>query len=73
MSTLLKSVSVSLRLHDNSELTYWIEAKLCIQNSLINISVEFEDENDQSRKDRVIAGMVIIVQTITEEGYRDFF
>ena len=49
----LESVSVSgrpaVRLHDNSSQLHSIELKFCTQNCLINISVEFEDENDRSR------------------------
>ena len=48
------------RLHDNSSQVHPIELKFCIQNCLINISVEFEDENDLSRIYRVIAKNVII-------------
>ena len=47
--------------------------KFCTQNDLINISVEFEDEKDPSRNGWVIEKIVIIDQTIPEEGYRDFF
>ena len=39
----------------------------------MNISVEFEDENDPSRNDWAIEKIVIIDQTIPEGGYRDFF
>ena len=45
----LESVSVSGRLHDNSPKARPIVTKFSIQNGLINISVEFEDENDWSR------------------------
>ena len=61
------------RLHDNSSQLHLIALKFCIQNCLINISVEFEDENDPSRNDWVIKKIVIIDQTIPEGGYRDFF
>ena len=47
----LESVSVSDRLHDNSSQLHSIELKICAHNCLINISVEFEDENDPSRND----------------------
>jgi hypothetical protein len=40
VSTLLKSVSVSVRLFDNSSQLHSIELKFCAQNCLINISVE---------------------------------
>jgi hypothetical protein len=77
MSTLLKSVSVSVRpsvrLSDNSSQLHPIELKFCVQNYLINISVEFEDENDPSRNGWVIEKIVIFDQTIPEGGYRDFF
>ena len=73
----IESVSVSGRpsgrLHDNSSQLHPIELKLCTQNCLINISVEFEDENDPSRNDWAIEKIVIIDQTIPEGGYRDFF
>jgi len=42
--TLLESVSMSVRLDDNSSQLHRIELKFCIQNCLINISVKFEDE-----------------------------
>ena len=44
------SVRPSGRLHDNSSQFHPIELKFCAQNCLINISVEFEDEKDPSRK-----------------------
>ena len=73
----LESVSVSVRpsvrLHDNSSQLHPIALKICTQNCLINISVEFEDENDPSRNDWAIEKIVIIDQTIREGGYRDFF
>ena len=73
----LESVSVSgrpsVRLHDNSSQLHSIELKFCAQNCLINISVEFEDENDPSRNGWAIEKIVIIDQTIPEGGYRDFF
>jgi hypothetical protein len=47
--------------------------KFSTQHYLINISVEFEDENDPSRNGWVIEKIVIIDQTIPEGGYRDFF
>ena len=47
--------------------------KFCTQNCLINISVEFKDENDPSRNDWVIEKIVIIDPTIPEGEYRDFF
>src|ERR1700722_9902710 len=60
----LESVSVSVRpsvrIHDNSSKAHPIVMKFCTQNCLINISVEFEDENDWSRPSRVIAKNVII-------------
>jgi hypothetical protein len=67
------SVRPSVRLHDNSSQLHPIELKFCTQNCLINISVEFEDENDPSRNGSVIEKIVIIDQTIPEGGYRDFF
>ena len=81
VSTLLKSVSVSVRpavrpsvrLLNNSPQVHPIELKFCTQNCLINISVEFEDENDPSRNGWVIEKIVIIDQTIPEGEYRDFF
>ena len=69
----LESVSVSGRLHDNSLQIHSIELKFCVQNCLINISVEFEDEKDPARNGWVIEKIVIIDQTIPEGGYRDFF
>jgi hypothetical protein len=49
----LESVSMAVRpagrLHDNSSQLHSIELKFCAQNCLINISVEFEDENTPSR------------------------
>ncbi len=51
----IESVSVSVRLHDNSSKAHLIVMKFCTQNCLINISVEFEDENDSSRNGLVIA------------------
>ena len=69
----LESVSVSVRLHDNSSQFHPIELKFCAHNCLINISVEFEDENDPSRNGWVIEKIVIIDQTIPEGKYRDFF
>ena len=56
----LESVSVSVRLHDNSSKAHPIVMKFCTQNCLINISVEFEDENDSSKNGLVIAKNVII-------------
>jgi hypothetical protein len=77
MSTLLKSVSVSVRpsvrLSDNSSQLHPIELKFCVQNYLINISVEFEDENDPSRNGWVIEKIVIFDQTIPEGGVQRFF
>ena len=69
------SVRPSVRLHDNSSQLHPIELKFCTQNCLINISVEFEDENDPSRNNWAIEKIVIIDQTIPEggRGYRDFF
>ena len=66
-------VRPSGRIHDNSSQLHPIELKFCTQISLINISVEFEDENDPSRNDWAIEKIVIIDQTIPEGGYRDFF
>jgi hypothetical protein len=62
----LESVSMSVRLHDNSSQLHSIELKFCTQNCLINISVEFEGENDPSRNDWAIKKVVIIDQTIPE-------
>ena len=42
--------------------------KFSTQLSLINVSVEFEDEKDPSRNGWVIEKIVIIDQTITEGG-----
>ena len=70
---IIESASVSGRIHDNSSQLHPIELKFCTQNCLINISVEFEDENDPSRNDWAIEKIVIIDQTIPEGGYRDFF
>jgi hypothetical protein len=56
----IESVSVSGRLHDNFSQLHPIELKFCIQNCLINISVEFKDENDLSRHDWAIKKIVII-------------
>ena len=61
------------RLHDNSSILHPIKLKFCTQNCLINISVEFEDENDPSRNGWVIEKIAIIHPTIHEGGYRDFF
>ena len=48
--------------------------KFSTQFSLINVSVEFEDEKDPSRNGWVIEKIVVIDQTIPEGGgYRDFF
>jgi hypothetical protein len=73
----LESVSMAVRpagrLHDNSSQLHSIELKFCAQNCLINISVEFEDENTPSRNGWVIEKIVIIDQTIPEGDYRDFF
>jgi hypothetical protein len=66
-------VRPSVRLHDNSSQLHSIELKFCAQTCLINISVEFEDENDPSRNGWVIEKIVIIDQTIPEGDYRDFF
>ena len=62
----------AVRLSDNSSQLHSIELKFCTQNCLINISVEFEDENDPSRNGWVIEKIVIIDQTIPEGEYRDF-
>ena len=56
----LKSASVSGRLHDNLWKSHPIVMKFSIELYLINISPEFEDENDSSRNDWVIAKNVII-------------
>ena len=61
------------RLHDNSSQLHPIALKICAQNCLSNISVEFEDENDPSRNGWVIEKIVIIDPTIPEGEYRDFF
>ena len=45
--------------------------KFSTQFSLINASVEFEDEKDLSRNGWVIEKIVIIDQTIPEGEYRD--
>ena len=66
-------VRPSVRLSDNSSQFHPIELKFCTQNCLINISVEFEDENDPSRNGWVIEKIVIIDRTIPEGEYRDFF
>ena len=66
-------VRPAVRSHDNFRQCHPIELKFCTQNCLINISVEFEDENDPSRNDWAIEKIVIIDQTIPEGGYRDFF
>jgi hypothetical protein len=42
-------------LHHNSSKVHPIVMKFCSQNCLINISVEFEDENDSARNGWVIA------------------
>ncbi len=47
----IESVSVSVRLHDNSSQLHLIELKFCAHHCLINMPVEFEDENDLSRND----------------------
>ena len=47
--------------------------KFSTQFSLINVSVEFEDEKDLLRNGGVIEKIVIIDQTMPEGGYRDFF
>jgi hypothetical protein len=73
VSTLLESVSMSVRLHDNSSQLQPIVLKFCTQNCLSNISVEFEDEIDPSRSGWVIEKIVIIEPTIPEGKYRDFF
>ena len=61
------------RLHDNSSQLQPIKLKFCTQNCLINISVEFEDENDPLRNDWVIEKIVIIDPFIPEGEYRDLF
>ena len=66
-------VRPSGRLHDNSSQLHPIELKICAQNCLSNISVEFKDESDPSRSDWAIEKIVIIDPTIPEGGYRDFF
>ena len=63
----------SVRLHDNFRKKSQIVVKFSAQFSLINISVEFEDENDPSRNSWAIEKIVIIDQTIPEGEYRDFF
>ena len=45
--------------------------KFSTQFSLINVSVEFEDEKDPSRNGWVIEKIVIIDQIIPEGDYRD--
>jgi hypothetical protein len=42
-------VRPAVRLHDNSSQLHPIALKMCAQNCLSNISVEFEDENDPAR------------------------
>jgi hypothetical protein len=73
----IESVSVSVRpsgrIHDNSSQLHPIELKFCTQNCLINISVEFEDENDPPRNGWAIEKIVIIHLTIYDGGYRVFF
>jgi len=59
------------RLHDNFRKESQIVMKVSTQFSLINVSVEFEDEKDPSRNGWVIEKIVIIDQTIPEGGYRD--
>ena len=66
-------VRPSIRLHDNSSQLHSIELKFSTQFSLINVSVEFEDENDPSRNDWAIEKIVIINQTIPEGGVQGFF
>ncbi len=56
----LESVSMSCRLHDYFWKAHPIVMKFCTHNCLINISVEFEDENDSPKICRVIAKNVII-------------
>ena len=63
----------AVRLFDNSSQLHSIELKFCAQNCLINISVEFKDENDPSRNGWVIEKILIFDQTIPEGDYRDFF
>ena len=66
-------VRPSVRLFDNFRKESQIVMKFSTQFSLINVSVEFEDEKDPSRNGWVIEKIVIIDQTIPEGGYRDFF
>ena len=67
------AVRPSSRLHDNFRKESQIVMKFSTQFSLINVSVEFEDDKDPSRNGWVIEKIVIIDQTIPEGEYRDFF
>ena len=76
VSTLLKSVSVSVRpsvypitLQKSERLTGNFFAQVC----LMNISVEFEDENDRSRNAWDIVKILKSNPAIPEGEYRDFF
>jgi hypothetical protein len=60
----IESVSVAGRLHDNASQLHSIQVRFRAQKYLMNISVEFEDENDPSRNGWVIEKIVIIDQTI---------
>ena len=51
------------RIHDNFWQHWPIEVKVCTYKRLIEISVEFEDENDWSNPSWVIARSVIISYT----------
>jgi hypothetical protein len=66
------------RIHDNSWNVSPIVVKFSTQNFLINISVEFEDENDWSRNGLVIAQkchyfLCFSIQTLTYPDFHKHF
>jgi len=61
------------RLHDNFRKENQTELKFSTPFSLIDISVEFEDELNRLYHCWVIKETHIIDQTIPEGGYKDFF
>ena len=71
----IESVTVPIRLHDDSRQTCPIAMKLFIQNSLNNISAELEDESDSPGSSAIARRLVFPqLQSVgSRESFLKFF